>query len=322
MALVTGGAGFIGSHLCEALLARGRRVVALDDLSTGRVDNLRAVERHPGFRLIVGDCRDAALVERFLPDAAEVYHLAAAVGVRRIIDAPVETIERNLDSAQTMLRLAARWRTRFLLTSTSEVYGASERAVFREDDDLLIGEPTRRRWSYAATKLLDEFLALAHYHASGLPVTIARLFNTIGPRQVGRYGMVVPTFARQALAGRPLTVHGDGHQRRCFTHVRDVVTCLADLAERPETAGRVFNIGGDVEITMLDLARKIVALCGSASEIVFQSYREAYGTDFNDMERRRPCVERLRAALGRAPATPLEVALADVVAYCRTEEKT
>ena len=319
LALVTGGAGFIGSHLCELLLARGRRVVALDDLSTGHAANLRAVERDANFRLVVGDCRDGNLLERFLPECAEVYHLAAAVGVRRIVDAPVETIERNVGASEIVLRLSARWRCRLLLASTSEVYGAGAQDVFREDDDLIIGEPTRRRWSYAATKLLDEFLALAHHHASGLPVTIARLFNTIGPRQVDRYGMVVPTFVRQALSGRPLTVFGDGAQRRCFTHVRDAATCLVDLVERPEAEGGIYNVGADAEITILELAKRVIALCGGPSIIVFQSYLDAYGEDFTDMERRRPSQERLRAAIGHAPDTPLDAALADTIAAMRAE---
>jgi len=312
-ALVTGGAGFIGSHLCELLLARGWRVTALDDLSTGRVDNVRALEGREDFRLIVGSASDWDLVREVAARAHTVFHLAAAVGVRKVMDDPVGTVERNLHATETVLRASNQYRLRLLLASTSEVYGASRRERFNEDDDCLIGRSRHRRWAYAAAKLMDEFHAFAYRHANGLEVTIARLFNTVGPRQVGRYGMVVPTFARQAVRGEPLTVYGDGRQRRCFTAVADVVRCLADLAERRDAAGEVFNVGSDNEISILDLAERIRELAGSRSPVVFKTYAEAYGEDFNDMERRRPDVSKLRAFLGYVPETPLDAILRAVL---------
>lgn len=316
-ALITGGAGFIGSHLAEFLLAQGQRVVALDDLSTGRIANVRALEEHERFRLLVGNAGDPALLREAMQGVDTIYHLAAAVGVKKVIADPVDTLERNLHTTEAVLRLASQYRLRVVLASTSEVYGAGTREWFREDDDAVIGEPRKRRWGYASAKLTDEFHAFAYHHATGLAVTVARLFNTIGPRQVDAYGMVVPTFVRQALAGVPLTVFGDGAQRRTFTYVKDVVRCLAGLAERRGTAGEVYNIGGTEEIAIRALAERIIARTSSASPIVTRTYAEAYGEAFNDMERRRPDVTKLRAALGYAPDTPLDVALDAVIAEHR-----
>jgi UDP-glucose 4-epimerase len=312
-ALVTGGAGFIGSHLCEHLLAAGWRVTAVDDLSTGAIANVRGIEGHERFRLYVSSAGDEALMRSLASDADVIFHLAAVVGVRKVMESAVQTIEKNLHTTETVLKVANLFRLRTLVTSTSEVYGANPRESFREDDDSIIGTSRHRRWSYAASKLLDEFHAFAYYYSTSLPVTVVRLFNTIGPRQVGHYGMVVPTFVGQALAGRPITVYGDGSQRRCFTAVGDVVRCLYELVVRPETAGQVYNVGSDQEISIMELARKVKAMTASRSEIVRQSYEEVFGESFVDMERRRPNVEKLRAAIGFAPGTALDAMLQSVI---------
>jgi len=319
-ALVTGGAGFIGSHLCELLLAQGWRVTAVDDLSTGSIANVRVAERDPRFRLYVSSADDEALLKGLAADADVIFHLAAVVGVRKVMESAVGTIERNLHTTETVLKVANLFRLRLLLTSTSEVYGANPRESFREDDDSIIGNSRHRRWAYAAGKLLDEFHAFAYYYSSSLPVTVVRLFNTIGPRQVGQYGMVVPTFVSQALAGRPITVHGDGSQRRSFTYVLDVVRCLYELAVRPEAAGQVYNIGSDQEISVMDLALKVKAMTASSSEVVRQSYQEVFGESFVDMERRRPDVSKLRAAIGYAPDTPLDAMLKAVIEDLRASK--
>ncbi|HOX05371.1 MAG TPA: GDP-mannose 4,6-dehydratase [Planctomycetota bacterium] len=312
-ALITGGAGFIGSHLAEHLLAAGWRVTAVDDLSTGSIANLRSVEGRPGFRLYVSSAGDEALLRALAADAHVVFHLAAVVGVKKVMESAIQTIEKNLHTTETVLKVANLFRLRTVVASTSEVYGANPRESFREDDDSIIGTSRHRRWSYAASKLLDEFHAFAYFYSTSLPVTVVRLFNTIGPRQVGHYGMVVPTFVGQALAGRPITVYGDGRQRRCFTFVKDVVRCLAELAARPATVGQVYNIGSDQEITIMDLARKVKAMTGSPSEVVLQSYQEVFGENFVDMERRKPDVSKLRAAIGYAPDTRLEAMLQTVI---------
>jgi UDP-glucose 4-epimerase len=318
-ALVTGGAGFIGSHLCERLVAEGWRVTALDDLSTGSEANLAALRSEPRFALEVGSATEAAVVERLASRATAVFHLAAVVGVRRVMEDTVQTIEKNLHTTETVLRAASSRKLRLLVTSTSEVYGANPKKAFQESDDSVIGPSRHRRWCYAAGKLLDEFHAYAYHHSHGLPVTIVRLFNTVGPRQVGHYGMVVPTFVAQALGGEPITVYGDGSQRRCFSYVGDVVKCLVALIACPAAVGEVFNVGGDREISMMDLARKVKDLTGSASPIVTKSYREVFGENFVDMERRLPDVTRLRAAIGYAPDTELEEILRRVIAAERSK---
>jgi UDP-glucose 4-epimerase len=319
-ALVTGGAGFIGSHLCEYLVARGWRVTALDDLSTGSIRNLAALEGNKRFRLFVGSAADAELVQKLCADAEVVFHLAAVVGVRKVMENAVETIERNLHATETVLKACNLYRLKVVITSTSEVYGAHSRERFREDDDSVIGSSRHRRWCYAASKLLDEFHAFAYYYATSLPIVLVRLFNTIGPRQVGHYGMVVPTFTAAALRNEPLVVHGDGSQRRCFTAVSDVVRCLHDLAASPKAVGQVFNVGGTQEISIMHLARKVRAMTRSRSEIVCRSYAEVYGENFTDMERRVPDVSRLRAAIGFVPRTPLERMLRTVIADLRGRE--
>lgn len=318
-ARVTGGAGFIGSHLCEHLLSLGWRVTALDDLSTGSIGNVQELETNPAFRLVVGSAGNADLLERLLPEAQRVFHLAAVVGVRKVMDDTVMTIEKNSHTTETVLRACARWHLRLLTASTSEVYGANPKPMFHEEDDAIIGNSRHRRWCYAAGKLLDEFHAYAYHESKALPVTVVRLFNTIGPRQVGHYGMVVPSFVQQALRGEPLTVYGDGTQRRCFTNVRDVVRCLADLADRPEAVGMTYNIGSQEEVTILGLAERILRMTGGGGGIVFRSYAEVFGEDFVDMERRVPDTGRLQALLGHVPDTPLETTLQEVIDAMRAK---
>jgi len=317
-ALVTGGAGFVGSHLCEHLAENGWAVTAVDDLSTGSRENLVSLSDNPDFRLEVGRAGDRDLVERLADRADVIFHLAAVVGVRKVMEDTVETIEKNLHTTEVVLKAAARRKVPFLITSTSEVYGSNRKEAFREDDESVIGNSRHRRWCYAAGKLLDEFHAYAYHHSHGLPVVITRLFNTIGPRQVGHYGMVVPTFVGQALRGEAITVHGDGSQRRCFAYVKDTVKCLAALVDSEHARGEVFNVGSDTEITIMDLAKKVKELTGSDSEIVTRSYSEVYGEDFVDMERRLPDVSKLRGAIGFAPETPLEEILWAVIASERS----
>jgi UDP-glucose 4-epimerase len=303
--LVTGGAGFIGSHLVERLLADGKPVVVIDDLSTGRLANLRAVRSHPGLRVI--QSRVSACVElgHWMARAEAVYHLAAAVGVELVVREPVRTIETNLRETQVVLEAASRRQTPVLLASTSEVYGKSRAAAFAEGDDLLIGPPHLGRWSYACSKLMDEFLALAYARERGLPVTIARLFNTVGPRQTGRYGMVLPRFIAAAKAGAPLQVYGDGRQTRCFCYVLDTVEALVRLQNCPAARGQVFNVGGVEEIRILDLAKLVVKTLGSPSRLERVPYARAYAEGFEDMQRRKPALDKLARAVHWRPTTSL-----------------
>lgn len=315
--LVTGGAGFIGSHLAERLLAGGHRVHVLDDLSTGSRANVEALVGHDRFELHVGSALDAGLVGELVDRADVVVHLAAAVGVRLIVERPVHTIETNLGATSVVLEAAARERTPVLLASTSEVYGKSAQVPFREDDDLSLGATTRSRWAYACSKAMDEWLAFAHQRERGVPVIVARFFNTVGPRQTGRYGMVLPSFARQALLGEPITVYGSGEQTRCFGHVRDTVEAVLRLVDEPEAVGRVFNVGSDEEVSIGELARRVREAAGSDSEIVFVPYEEAYAEGFEDMQRRVPDMSRLEAATGFRPRTPLAEIVEDVLAHQR-----
>lgn len=303
--LVTGGAGFIGSHLVERLLAAGRGVVAIDDLSTGRRANLRAVANHPALRFIhakISECRD---LPKLAARAESIYHLAAAVGVELVVNRPIHVCSTNLRETEVLLEAAAPARVPVLLASTSEVYGKSAKREFCEEDDLLIGPPTHARWSYACSKLMDEFLALAYAQERGLPVVIVRLFNTVGPRQTGRYGMVLPRFIAAAKAGRPLRVYGDGRQTRCFCYVTDTVEALVRLQNRPQARGQVFNIGGTEEVSMRDLARRVIAGVGSKSKLEFVPYARAYAPGFEDMRRRKPRVTKLAKHTGFRPQTPL-----------------
>lgn len=315
--LLTGGAGFIGSHLADRFLADGHEVLVLDDLSTGRYENIAHLEGHPGFELRVASVTDRVLVERLVQDCQAVYHLASAVGVRLVVEQPVRTIETIVNGTDVVLRACARYRRPFLLTSTSEVYGKGTKVPFSEDDDTVMGPTTTRRWAYACAKALDEFLTLAHWHETRLPVVVARLFNTVGPRQTGRYGMVIPRFVQQALAGEPLTVFGDGRQSRCFGHVADVVGALAQLLSRPEARGKVFNIGNDEEVSILELAERVRERTGSDSPIRQIPYSEAYTAGFEDMSRRVPNLTRIRGLIGYKPSKTLDDILDDVIAEQR-----
>jgi len=320
--LITGGAGFIGSHLAEALLARGDRVLVIDDESTGRLANLAAVENHPALQITRGSVGDAALLRRSLEGIDEVYHLAAAVGVALIAREPLQTIERNIYPTQLLLdELCRRHRAgqavRFFLASTSEVYGKNPKATWTEEDDLVFGSTTRPRWSYGASKAIDEFLTLACARQFGLPVVIGRFFNVVGPRQTGAYGMVLPRFVDAALAGQSLVVHDDGQQVRCFAHVHDVVGAVIALMQTPAAAGRVFNIGSEAPVSIAELARRVIALAGSSSSITQQTYTEAYDRDFEDVRRRVPDLTRLRQAIDWQPRYDLDAIIRDVIAAKR-----
>lgn len=320
--LITGGAGFIGSHLTEAVLARGDSVLVVDDVSTGNAANLAAVREHPRLRFIQHDLSDAGLVAEFVEKADEVYHLAAAVGVALIARQPLESIERNIHPTELLLDAATeKWRrgrpVRFFLASTSEVYGKNPKPVWTEEDDLVFGATTKARWSYGASKAIDEFMVLACHREYGLPVVIGRFFNVVGPRQSGAYGMVLPRFADAALAGRPLVVHDDGQQIRCFSHVADVIAAVLELMQVEAAFGKVFNIGSDQPISILDLARKVVAAAGSSSPIAFQSYADAYDRDFEDIRRRVPDVSRLKGTIGYRSRFDLDAIIAAVLAAKR-----
>jgi UDP-glucose 4-epimerase len=313
--LITGGAGFVGSHLADELLSRGHRVHVLDDLSTGSIDNIRQLRSNVSFTYTIDSCHDPRVVAELVDEADYVYHLSAAVGVQLIVDSPVRTIETNVHCTEIVLAQASKKRRPVFIASTSEVYGKSSAIPFREDGDIVMGATTRGRWSYACSKALDEFLAIAYHRERKLPVVIGRLFNTVGPRQTGRYGMVLPTFVRQALAEQPLTVFGTGDQRRCFCHVRDVVRALADMLGREELYGEIFNVGATEEISILELARRVIALTQANSEIVFVPYDEAYGEGFEDMWRRVPDTTKIRQALGWEPTADLDRIILDVVRH-------
>jgi UDP-glucose 4-epimerase len=318
--LITGGAGFIGSHLAEALLARGDRVHVLDDLSTGSIDNIRQLKADPRFGYTIETCASTAVVAELVDEADVVYHLAAAVGVDLIVESPVRTIETNVHCTEVVLAQASKKRKPVFIASTSEVYGKSTSFPFREDGDLVMGSTTTGRWSYACSKAIDEFLALAYWKERKLPTVVARLFNTVGPRQTGRYGMVVPKFVSQALSGRALTVFGDGTQTRCFCHVGDVVRALVDLMQLGDNAyGQVFNIGSQEEISMLALAERVRALTRSDSEIQVVPYDQAYEEGFEDMPRRYPDIDKIEAAIGWAPTRTLDEILADVISFQQAE---
>jgi UDP-glucose 4-epimerase len=303
--LVTGGAGFIGSHLVRRLLADGKAVVVLDDLSTGSLDNLAAVKGHPRLRVIVSTVSSCAELPQLAAAAESIYHLAAAVGVELVVNSPIHTLQTNLRETAVLLDAAVPHRAPVLLTSSSEVYGKSQAPAFSEEDDLLIGPPHQARWGYACSKLMDEFLALACAKERSLPVVVARLFNTVGPRQTGRYGMVVPRFIAAANSGQPLQVFGDGSQTRCFCLVTDTVEALVRLQSCPAAGGQVFNVGSTEEVSILQLAQLVIEVLGSRSRIEFIPYRRAYGAGFEDMQRRKPLVDKLARVTGFRPATPL-----------------
>lgn len=318
-ALITGGAGFIGSHLAELLLGRDHQVTIVDNLVTGRAENLRHLEGRAGLEFISDTVLNEERMRTLVPQHDVVFHLAAAVGVRWVIENPLLAIHTNIRATEIVLEAAAKTNTKVLIASTSEVYGKNEKDSLSEDDDSVIGSTQITRWLYANTKATDEFLALAYYRDRGLPVVIVRFFNTVGPRQTGRYGMVVPRFVRQALAGEPITVHGDGNQTRCFTDVRDSVRATADLAQLPAAVGQVFNIGNPREISIRGLAELVIRMTGSQSEIRYVPYSEAYPAGFEDMRRRVPCVDKLRSHLGWAPEIPLEENLARIIDTMQAE---
>jgi UDP-glucose 4-epimerase len=311
---ITGGAGFIGSHLATRFLDRGDRVLVLDDLSTGSMDNIAHLAGREGFEHRIGSALDVPLVAECLDRCDVTVHLAAAVGVRLIVERPVHTIETNIRATEVVLAAAAKKQKPVLLASTSEVYGKSAKLPFAEEDDLQLGPTTHSRWAYACSKALDEWLGLAYHRERGVPVTVVRFFNTVGPRQTGRYGMVLPTFAAQALAGDPITVYGDGTQSRCFGHVQDAVEALLRLLDTPACVGGVFNVGSDEEVTMLRLAELVREAAGSDSRITLVPYEAAYAEGFEDMQRRVPDLAKLERAVGFRPRTPLSAIIADVVA--------
>lgn len=312
-ALITGGAGFIGSHLAESLVRMDQDVVALDNLSTGSLSNLTGLLDHPRFQLVIDDVRNLETMHLLVEQCDIVYHLAAAVGVQLIVDQPVHTIETNIHGTEVVLTVANKFRKKILIASTSEVYGKSEKVPFREDDDTVLGSTRFSRWSYACSKAIDEFLGLAYHQEYGLPAVVARFFNTVGPRQTGQYGMVIPRFVEQALTNEPILIFGTGQQSRCFAYVGDVVDCVIRLMDCKGAAGRVFNIGSTQEITIEGLADKIIKMTGSKSGKRFLSYEEAYGRPFDDMMCRVPCLDRIKEAVGFEPKTDLTKTLELVI---------
>lgn len=314
-ALVTGGAGFIGSHLSEHLLHSGHEVTVVDDLSTGRMANIEHLLERRDFRFVLDTVRDEQTMHLLIQDCDVIFHLAAAVGVQLIVNDPVRTIETNIHGSEVVLAIANKFRKKILLASTSEVYGKSEKVPFREDDDTVWGPTHFSRWSYACSKAIDEFLGLAYYQQYGLPAVIVRLFNTVGPRQVGQYGMVLPRFVQWALKDEPVCVYGDGQQCRCFCHVDDVIGALTALMLTPQSNGQLFNIGSDEEISIEGLADRVIELTGSKSQKKFVSYEEAYGLPFDDMRRRVPCLDKVRKAVGYEPKHDLNATIKSVIDY-------
>jgi len=316
--LITGGAGFIGSHLSELLVSQSHSVVAIDDLSTGRMENIQHLRSQAGFQFVHETILNSQVLDRLASQADVIVHLAAAVGVKLIVEDPVRTINTNILGTEAVLTTANRYGCKVLIASTSEVYGKGVKVPFGEEDDCLIGPTTHSRWAYAVSKQVDEFLGLAYHRQFGLPVVVMRFFNTIGPRQTGRYGMVVPRFVRQALSGNPLTVYGDGRQTRCFADVADVVRAITSLAGHAEAVGQVFNIGSAEEISIQKLAERVIALTGSHSTIQLVPYDEAYAPGFEDMQRRVPKLEKIELLIGYQPAYSLDDTLRRVVAYERS----
>jgi UDP-glucose 4-epimerase len=317
--LITGGAGFIGSHLAEEHLKRGDEVYIIDDLSTGSIENIELIKDLPGFHYYLESVTNQHLIAELVDLCDAVYHLAAAVGVKLIVESPVKTIETNIRGTEVVLHHAAKKRKRVLLTSTSEVYGKRDRVPFHEDDDLVLGPTNKGRWSYACSKAIDEFLAVAYWKEKRVPTVIARLFNTVGPRQTGRYGMVIPSFVKQALGGEAITVYSDGSQSRCFTHVSDVVRALMKLIEHPKAVGEVYNLGSNQEVTILQLAERVKALTESDSEIVFLPYDQAYEEGFEDMLRRVPDISKLQELIDYQPTFSLDEILESVIDYHRSK---
>jgi len=314
-ALITGGAGFIGSHLAERLLDMGQEVTIIDNLSTGQFENIAHLEKRIGFHYAIEDIRNAAVMDRLVSECDVMYHLAAAVGVLNIVSSPIDTIEINVGGTEVVLKTARRYRKKVLVASTAEVYGKNEKVPFNEDDDRTLGPTTKSRWSYAASKELDEFLALAYHKAADLPVVVFRLFNTVGARQRGHYGMVLPRFVQWALKNEVIQVYGDGAQQRCFANVNDVVGAIIGLAESQHAVGEVFNIGSGEEISILELAERVRERAGSQSEIVTIPYDQAYEAGFEDMRRRVPDVSKIHRTIGWQPVTPLNETIDQIIVY-------
>lgn len=319
-ALITGGAGFIGSHLADRLIAAGDTVTVIDNLSTGRYKNIAHLDGHPNFHYAIEDIRNIHVLDRLVSECDVIFHLAAAVGVQKIISQPIDTIEVNIGGTEVVLQTARRYRKKVMVASTSEVYGKGIRFPFHEDDDTVLGPTIRSRWSYAASKAIDEFLALAYHREVGLPVVIFRLFNTVGPRQSGQYGMVLPRFVQAALANEPISVYGDGEQQRCFCNVADVVTAIHELSQLPAAVGQVFNIGSNEEITIMDLAQRVRQRTGSQSDIRLIPYDEAYEAGFEDFRRRIPSLDKIRQTTEWEPATSLDTTIDQIIAYYREEQ--
>ena len=313
--LITGGAGFIGSHLSDAYIQRGDEVYVLDDLSTGTIENIQHLKGHPRFHYTIDSVHNQPVTAELIDQCDVIFHMAAAVGVKLIVESPVRTIETNVHGTEVVLSLANKKKKKVLIASTSEVYGLSTDVPFREDGNLVMGATTKGRWSYACSKAIDEFLALAYWREKKLPTIVVRLFNTVGPRQTGQYGMVIPTFVKQALAGRPITVYGDGNQSRCFGYVGDVVGALVKLMDHPNAVGQVFNIGSNSEISIVELAQRVKQITHSDSDVVFVPYDEAYEEGFEDMPRRVPDITKVSELVGFKPAMSLDGILESVVDY-------
>jgi UDP-glucose 4-epimerase len=317
--LITGGAGFIGSHLAETLLSAGHVVTVIDNLSTGQFKNIQHLTENPNFHFAIDTIENEIVLDRLASECDVIFHLAAAVGVKLIVENPVHTIETNISGTEAVLKAALRYRARVLIASTSEVYGKGNKIPFSEDDDVLLGPTIHSRWAYAASKMIDEFLALAYYQEKGLPVVLFRLFNTIGPRQTGQYGMVVPRFVRQALNNEPITVYHDGQQQRSFTWVGDAVEAIIKLSDCPDAIGQLFNIGHQKEISILELAELVKELTHSESEIIFIPYKDAYAGGFEDMQRRKPNLSKINALINYRPSLDLKEILERIIEYQRSQ---
>lgn len=317
--LITGGAGFIGSHLADAYIERGDEVYVIDDLSTGSIENIAHLKDHPRFKYTIDTVRNQPVVAELVDRCDCIFHLAAAVGVKLIVDSPVRTIETNVHLTEVILALANKKQKKVMIASTSEVYGLSDQVPFKEDGNLVMGPTVKGRWSYACSKAIDEFLALAYWREKRLPTIVVRLFNTVGPRQTGQYGMVVPTFVKQALSGRPITVYGDGKQTRCFGYVGDVIGALIKLMEEKDAIGQVFNIGSNEEVSIHELAKRVKQITKSESEIVFVPYDDAYADGFEDMPRRIPDINKIGKMVGFKPTRSLDEILREVAAFYRRE---
>lgn len=320
--LITGGAGFVGSHLADKLFNEGHEITVIDDLSTGRYSNVAHLEGEKNFRLIIDTILNERLMEELIRESDRVYHMASAVGVKLIMEQPVKTIETIFHGTDVVLKFCSRYRTRVLIPSTSEVYGKGTSVPFTEENDILKGSTSKHRWAYACAKELDEFLALAHWKETRLPVAVIRLFNTVGPRQTGQYGMVVPNFIKAALKNEPIPIHGDGNQARCFGHVHDVVEGLTKAIETPACFGQVMNLGNNEEVTIKQLAERVISMTGSRSELKFIPYEEAYGEGFEDMMRRVPNLEKASRLIGYQPTRTLENIINDVADQFREEIKS